>query len=96
MAGGDMRVQTKPVGTLGIANQVETVDANSVKAGTFTEPRTIDGNQVWLTKEGAAALDDLASAGYDLRASKDPGTFEKLLLGDFVGVKGEQFQGRTK
>lgn len=96
MAGGDMRVQTKPVGTLGALNQIETVDAHSLRAGTFTEARQVNGQQVWLTADGAKAFDAMAGSGYELRAEKDPGFFSRILLGDLVGAKGEQHQGRVK
>ena len=96
MAGGNMRVQTRPVGTLGMANQVETVDAHSTRAGSFTEGRQVGGQHLFLTPAGAAALDGLAQAGFELRAQKDPGAISRMLLGDFVGAKGEQHQGSVR
>jgi hypothetical protein len=96
MSGGNMRVQNRPVGTLGMANQVETVDAHSTKAGSFSEARQVGGQNVYLTPEGAKALDALSEAGFELRATKDPGALSKMLLGDFLGNKGEQHQGSVR
>lgn len=90
-----MRVQNKPIGTIGMANQVETIDANSLKAGNFTEQRNVNGQNVWMTKAGAEAYDSLAQ-GFEMRASKDPGWLSRMIFGDFVGAKGEQHQGSVK
>ncbi len=95
MAGGDMRVQNKPIGTIGMANQVETIDANSLKKGDFTEARNVNGQAVYLTKAGAEAYDQLAQT-FDMRASNDPGWLSRTIFGDFLGAKGEQFQGSVK
>lgn len=91
-----MRVQNKPIGTLGMANQRETIDAHSQQAGTFSEARDVSGQQVWLTADGAKALDALKEQGYELKAEKDPGKLTRFVLGDFLGAKGEQFQGSVK
>lgn len=96
MAGGDMRVQTKPIGTIGALNQIETVDAHSMRAGSFTEQRNVGGQNVWLTPAGARAVDELKNGIHELRAERDPGFFSRMLLGDLVGAKGEQHQGRVK
>ncbi|MBL8956995.1 MAG: hypothetical protein JNK82_39850 [Myxococcaceae bacterium] len=91
-----MRVQNKPIGTLGMANQVETIDAHSLQKGDFTEARNVGGQPVYLTKAGAEALDALVEAGFELKASADPGWLSRKVLGDFVGAKGEQHQGSVR
>ena len=96
MAGGNMRVQTRPVGTIGMANQVETIDAHALRAGNFTEARNVGGQNVWMTPQGAEAYDALQRGGWEMRASKDPGWFSRTFMGDFVGAKGEQHQGRVR
>ena len=96
MSGGDMRVRNHGAGGLGIVNQQEVIDAHSKKAGDFTEARTVEGKQVFLTADGAKAYDGLVSAGYSFRTEADPKGLSKFFLGDFLGPKGEQFQGKVK
>lgn len=92
MAGGDMRVQNRPIGTLGALNQLEVIDAHSAKAGTFTESRNVNGQNIWLTKSGAEAYDRLA-ADFDMKASKDPSGFAKWWGGE---LKAETHLGSVK
>ncbi len=97
MAGGDMRISNDVVPGMGQASQLEVIDANSVKAGDFSEERNVGGKSIYLTPEGAQAYDELAKQdGYQFSASEDPGFFKRFFFGDRTGPKGEQFQGRVK
>jgi hypothetical protein len=78
---GDMRIKANIDGGLGGAHKLsDPIDAHSQKSGDFTEGRNIQGKQVFLTPEGAQALDGKIRDGFRFEAQKDPsGFFEKLM-----------------
>ena len=75
MSGGDSRVRVGGGGGTSAAN-----DANSKRAGDFSEPRTVGGEEVHLTKAGAA--DKLLGDGASLKAEQDPGFLKRFFVGD--------------
>jgi hypothetical protein len=104
MAGGDSHViLNSGVGTIGMANAINVVDANSVKAGNMTEPRDVTdkkGNtqKLYFTADGAALFDKYASKdnSYDgngprITVEKDPSGISKLWSGI---VKAEEGVGK--
>jgi hypothetical protein len=90
--GGDMRVSNKPIGGLGAASQLEVIDADSKDVGTFTQKRTVNGQDVYLTKEGAEEFDKLA-VDYEMALSETPHGISKLWTTDVLGPKGLLFVG---
>lgn len=87
MAGGDIRVITSPgVASMGSANLLHAVDANSVKKGNMTEPRTVNGQNVFMTQEGAKLYDrysaEVEAIGGGSRVEKDPGFLKTFFMGD--------------
>lgn len=89
MAGGDSRIVGGAAMGLQSAAQAlkaGAIDANSKAAGTFTEKRSVDGQDVWLTPAGAQALDKMKAAAdesmFELRVQKDPGAIAGWFMGD--------------
>ena len=79
MAGGDMHVRAGAAFGAPV-RKAEVIDAHSVKAGDFTEPRTVDGKNVFLTASGAEAWDKILSeGGYRVTASEDPGAIMSFI-----------------
>lgn len=77
---GDSRVSLGTGGLGGKAVGGAVVDAHSVKAGDFSEARHIDGDEVFLTKAGAAALDAFTKLeGVSVTTERDPESFLSAL-----------------
>ncbi len=101
MAGGNMRVFAQTPGTAGLAknNNTRVFDADALKRGSFTEARSVNGHQVFMTAGGAAAFDQLLGDGYQLSTAQDPGTLSRFFLGDPAAntvSRGEEFIGKVK
>lgn len=95
MSGGDLRIRNDQVASIGQDHQLEVIDAHSQQSGDFTEARAVDGKTVYLTREGAAALDGLKGDGFAFTVQDDPKGLTGWLLGDRTGPKGEQHQGKV-
>ncbi len=94
MTGGDSRLRIDSGGA-GQINGARAIDAHSTKAGDFTEPRIVDKEAVFLTKEGAAAYDALKSDGSAITVEQDPTGIMKWLKADLLRDK-QEFSGKTK
>lgn len=84
-AGGDSRVVISAGGVIGSRSTNIAIDAHSTRAGDFTEPRTVDGQQLYFTPAGARALDTtqaLAGEAARTKAHHDPNMLERLFFGD--------------
>lgn len=95
MSGGDSRLRVGGGGGIGQVNDARAIDANSTRAGDFTEARNVGGEPVFLTKAGAAAYDALRDESVAIRAEHDPRGLVAFLLGDPLKGK-EEFSGKTK
>lgn len=95
MSGGDLRIRNDQVASIGQDHQLEVIDAHSQQSGEFTEARSVGGQTVFLTPDGAAAHDGLKNSGYQFEVQPDPKGFVDWLLGDRTGPKGEQHQGKV-
>lgn len=69
---GDMRLNTLLDGALGTARNHDVIDAHHERAGDFAEGRTVQGRQVFLTRDGAAAFDDALNRGMRFEAHDEP------------------------
>jgi hypothetical protein len=100
MAGGDARVWNTSIGSIGMINQCEVIDANTKQAGDFQFPRPVRGREdpLFFTKEGAIAFDALRAKvdiGATIKWEKDPGWLKRLFFGDSLAGK-EQYLGNPK
>ena len=84
---GDQRVVSDYPG-MGHMTASPPIDAHSVRAGTFTEERKVNGQTVFLTEDGARAYDDLAQKGHTMSVEGDPGWLKRWLLGDREEYRG--------
>ncbi|MDP2345993.1 MAG: hypothetical protein Q8O67_33955 [Deltaproteobacteria bacterium] len=92
---GDSRVRISGGGGISAVDNARALDANSTRAGDFSEPRTVGGEEVHLTKAGAAAYDALLREGASFKAEQDPGFLRRFFAGDLLAGK-EEHSGRTK
>ncbi|MBT9546698.1 MAG: hypothetical protein IV090_15005 [Candidatus Sericytochromatia bacterium] len=94
MAGGDSHViLNSGVGTIGMANALNAVDANSVKSGNMTEPREVTDKTgktqtLYFTDEGAKLFDKYSDPnnsatgdGPRITVEKDPSGISSLWKG---------------
>jgi hypothetical protein len=96
---GDSRVVSPAGGGTGEISAQEAIDGHSKRAGDFTEPRTVDGQQLFFTPAGARAVDAWLRRAEDnsapLHAQRDPSFWQRFLQGDpFAGR--ELHSGKTK
>jgi len=94
MAGGDSHViLNSGVGTIGMANAINVVDANSVSSGNMTEPREVKDKTgktqtLFFTDEGAKLFDKYSDPnnsvdgnGPKITVEKDPSGISSLWKG---------------
>jgi hypothetical protein len=73
---GDSRVTLGAGGAGQVAAGGKTIDANSVKAGDFSEGRSVGNQEVFLTRAGAAALDEFSKMDEAMISTeRDPSSF---------------------
>ena len=98
-AGGDSRVVSPAGGGTGEVNNNEAIDGHSKNEGDFTESRTLGGKTLFLTPEGARAVDAMLqraeASSAPVRAESDPDFFERFFMGDSFAGR-ELFSGETE
>jgi hypothetical protein len=65
---GDRSIQSRAGEGFG-GLHVDTLDANTARTESFSEPRTVDGQTVFVTPEGAQALDLAADRSWKVHVN---------------------------